>query len=106
MAQRVVDIVGSRAFQLSEGTQRHVTCSIGYAAYPLSQQHYDVFDWQTTIGFADTALYGAKNNRRNTWMGLTSIPSSTDRKALEKVAKAPSSIFTYAQVQQPATLQK
>lgn len=105
MAERVVDIVGSRAFQLSEGTQRHVTCSIGYAAYPLSQQHYDIFDWQTTIGFADTALYGAKNNRRNTWMGLTSIPSSTDRKALEKVAKAPSSIFTYAQVQQPTTLQ-
>jgi len=101
LAERAVDIVGSIEFQLSEETRKHVTCSIGYAAYPLSQQHYDIFDWQTTIGLADTALYGAKNNCRNTWMGLTSIPPSTDRKALEKVAKVPSSIFTYAQVQQP-----
>ncbi|WP_218396674.1 ligand-binding sensor domain-containing diguanylate cyclase [Alteromonas lipotrueae] len=105
LAERAVDIVGSTTFQITEETRKHVTCSIGYAAYPLSQQHYNIFDWQTTIGFADTALYGAKNNRRNTWMGITSIPSSTDRKALEKVAKAPSSIFTYAQVQQPSNSQ-
>ena len=103
LAERVVNIVGSIEFQLTEETRKHVTCSIGYAAYPLSQQHYDIFDWQTTIGLADTALYGAKNNHRNTWMGLTSIPSSTDRKMLEKVAKVPSSVFEYAQVQQPKT---
>lgn len=98
LAERVVNIIGKENFQLTMNDNQAVTCSIGFAAYPLSVAHYDMFDWQATIGLADLALYGAKNNNRNTWMGFTTFHNNADRTALEKVKRQPALIFEHAPV--------
>ena len=75
-----------------------VTCSVGFAAYPLHQQRYSFFDWQSTVGIADAALYGAKRRNRDTWMGITGIRSTVSDSTLELIKQQPARIFDHANV--------
>ena len=106
LAERIVKAIASHPFLLKDDVLKRVTCSIGYAVYPLSQQHFKYFSWQATIGFADSALYAAKNNNRNTWLGFSSLPSNVDKATLEKIAQHPSEIFNYAHAHEPDKKQR
>ncbi len=51
-----------------------ITCSIGFAEYPFAAGMTEVDDWETLVNIADLALYRAKNDGRNTWIGLRPGP--------------------------------
>ena len=48
----------------------HVTCSIGFAAYPLMPLRPDAFSWSEVLGAADATLYQGKRDGRNCWQGV------------------------------------
>ncbi|MDK1287344.1 diguanylate cyclase domain-containing protein [Pseudoalteromonas umbrosa] len=50
-----------------------VTCSIGFAPYPLMNGAKSTLSWEQVIELADNGLYMAKKEHRNAWVGLQSL---------------------------------
>lgn len=98
LAERIVKAVNASDMSVNDQTRLKVTCSVGFAAYPLHQQRYTFFDWQSTVGIADAALYGAKRRNRDTWMGITGVRSSVSDSTLELIKQQPARIFDHANV--------
>lgn len=98
LAERIVSTVNAGAFTINDTTQLPVTCSVGFAAYPLHQQQYNYFDWQSTIGIADAALYGAKRRGRDSWMGVTTIKTNAAEETLALIKQQPNRVFDHAAV--------
>lgn len=49
-----------------------LTCSVGYSHYPFNKNQPEQYNWENIIELADIALYAAKENQRNAWVGFTS----------------------------------
>ena len=98
LAERIVKAVNASAMSINEQTQLKVTCSVGFAAYPLHQKLYKCFDWHSTVGIADAALYGAKRRNRDTWMGITGVKSTVSDSTMELIKQQPARIFDHANV--------
>lgn len=97
LAERVVTIINNAKFRINEQTALKVSCSVGFAPYPLQQQHYDFFDWHTTVAVADAALYESKSRGRDTWTGVLSIKEHASENSLSFIKQQPSRIFDFAE---------
>ncbi|MEO0975368.1 MAG: hypothetical protein AAFX85_19945, partial [Pseudomonadota bacterium] len=65
------------------------TCSIGFAAYPLTPSHPEATPWQDVVGLADAALYDVKHTHRNGWAGYFAVaPEAPSRPVDEWVPGA------------------
>lgn len=77
LAHRLVTAVAQSPFPLEDLPPVAVSCSVGYACYPLPmgepQQH-----WLSLMKLADLCLYTAKYSGRNGWVGLEDIDADTD----------------------------
>jgi len=73
LAERARLQVCGAPFELGEGRQVDVTCSVGFAAFPLSPALPRALDWAATVALADEALYAVKRAGRNGWEGVTGI---------------------------------
>lgn len=69
LAQRFVDAVQQTPIQLTDNPPLHITCSVGYACYPLPLGEPSMH-WQRLLKLADLCLYAAKYSGRNGWVGL------------------------------------
>lgn len=49
-----------------------LTCSMGYSHYPFNKNQPEQYNWENIIELADIALYAAKENQRNAWVGFES----------------------------------
>ena len=77
LAQRVLDAVGSEPFLLHPaGTSVHRTCSVGWAAFPWHASQPGALSYEQVLGFADQALYQAKQSGRNRAIGM--LPAGLD----------------------------
>jgi predicted signal transduction protein with EAL and GGDEF domain len=65
LAERLRKAVVQQPFELPDGQRLNVSCSIGFAPYPLGQG-----GWQAAVDLADQALYRAKARGRNGWCGV------------------------------------
>lgn len=63
---RVRNVVARHAFDAGADAPVRMTCSIGYAEYPLSNTPADL-DWQELIELADRAMYHVKEAGRDGW---------------------------------------
>jgi len=70
IAEKIREAVAARTFTLPDGDALHVTCSIGFAAFPFSTVEPGALDWERVIDLADLALYEAKRGGRNGWVGF------------------------------------
>ncbi|MDH0863573.1 diguanylate cyclase [Mitsuaria sp. GD03876] len=73
LAERARRQVSDAPFELGEGRQVEVTCSVGFAAFPLSPALPRALDWAATVAMADEALYVVKRGGRNGWQGVVGI---------------------------------
>jgi diguanylate cyclase (GGDEF)-like protein len=71
MVERFRDTVANYTFVLNENETIACTCSIGFAAYPFIKSDPKALTWEQVIDIADIALYTAKEEQRNAWVGLT-----------------------------------
>ncbi len=70
MAERIRQMIAQHAFIIESGSDLTITCSIGFAAYPFYTDKPAALSWEHTIDIADRALYTAKQNGRNCWIGV------------------------------------
>ena len=69
IAERLRASVADHAFQLDGEHSVRVTCSIGFAAFPLDPRRPDALSWREVVELADQALYSVKQGPRNGWAG-------------------------------------
>jgi diguanylate cyclase (GGDEF)-like protein len=70
LAERAREAVAGQPFTLGDGAPLSLSCSVGFAPFPLSTQWPRAFDWRQVIDLADAALYAAKTGGRDRWIGL------------------------------------
>jgi diguanylate cyclase (GGDEF)-like protein len=69
LAARIAAAVRAEAFALDGEPPLGLTCSIGFAAFPIVPDADGGGDWRATLALADEALYLAKA-RRDAWVGV------------------------------------
>jgi diguanylate cyclase (GGDEF)-like protein len=78
LAERIRAAVAQHVFEIGEGRMVRTTCSIGFASYPFFREQLDALSWEQVVSVADRALYVAKANGRNAWVGfhpgITALP--------------------------------
>ncbi|WP_343817836.1 diguanylate cyclase [Colwellia asteriadis] len=84
--ERFRKAVATHTFVLNNTKSIHCSCSIGFASYPFSQHHPKLFTWEQVIDIADIALYSAKENQRDAWVGLLAGEQLENVSKLTKVA--------------------
>jgi diguanylate cyclase (GGDEF)-like protein len=71
LAGRVLESVGLKPYRAEPGgASLHITCSIGWAAYPWLAADPKLTTHTQVLALADRALYTAKNSGRNRAIGL------------------------------------
>lgn len=78
LAERALALVAGQPFDLGDGRQLQMTCSVGFAAFPLSPRHPRALDWAGAVALADEALYAVKRSGRNGWEGVLDAPELDD----------------------------
>lgn len=73
LAARFVSQVAQTPFMLSAQRPLTVTCSVGYACYPIPLEKDPGRHFETLLKIADCCLYAAKASGRNGWAGLAEI---------------------------------
>ncbi|MBP1628769.1 MAG: two-component system sensor histidine kinase/response regulator, hybrid (one-component system) [Holophagaceae bacterium] len=70
LAERIRMQVSDWAFDIGQGRTLSLSCSVGYAVYPLTLGETDTIHWEDALDLADQCLYAAKRGGRNAWVGL------------------------------------
>ena len=78
LAERIRKRIALRDIHISQTERLNVTCSIGFAAYPLNRQEPGHYHWENVIQLADMSLYAVKKSGRNGWLGIEEINESID----------------------------
>jgi diguanylate cyclase (GGDEF)-like protein len=69
LAERMRVAVGQHEFRAGENVV-HLTCSIGFAAFPFLSGDRQHFSWEDVVDVADICLYAAKRAGRDCWVGV------------------------------------
>jgi diguanylate cyclase (GGDEF)-like protein len=69
LAARFCASVREQPFTLPDGSALPVTVSIGFAVFPLDPGMPRAWDWDDTLSLADAALYAAKGQGRDGYVG-------------------------------------
>lgn len=72
-AERLRQTVEQHAFAISDSQSINMTCSIGFACYPIHSAETPTLSWHQLIDVADSCLYTAKKSTKNAWVGVNSI---------------------------------
>ena len=72
LADRLLKRVREHQFQLNSNQVVSITCSLGFACYPLNIHAPGHYSWEQMINIADMALYAAKHSGRDCWVGIES----------------------------------
>jgi diguanylate cyclase (GGDEF)-like protein len=70
LAERARAAVAAHEFELPDGKRHRLTCSIGYAAFPMQPRHPRAAGWSDAVALADFALYAVKRGGRDAWAGV------------------------------------
>lgn len=70
IAENLRHRVASGDFRLADGAALRQTCSIGFCVLPFFPDHPRRLNWEQALGLADAALYVAKREGRNRWVGV------------------------------------
>jgi diguanylate cyclase (GGDEF)-like protein len=72
-AERVRQAIERHTVTLANGQVVRVTCSVGYAAFPVSLAAPDAVSWEEVIAMADRAAYVAKRRGRNATVSASAV---------------------------------
>jgi len=70
LAARVGQAVRDTGFDIGIGEPLQITVSIGFVAFPLDPTLPRLWDWQASLDLADAALYAAKAQGRDGYVGV------------------------------------
>lgn len=81
LAARVCAAVRGRPFDIGPGETVQATTSLGFCAFPLDPQHPKLWDWRACLALADSALYAAKAQGRDGFIGAVRAQGLSPREA-------------------------
>lgn len=64
-SHRLNELVGEAVFNLPDGNRTRLTCSVGYAVYPLELLGGQLINWEISLQLAEIALYHVKHAGKN-----------------------------------------
>ena len=70
LAERMRAVIAATPFELEDGGQISVSCSVGFACMPFEPERPQARSWQQVVNLADLGLYAAKRSGRNAWVGV------------------------------------
>ncbi len=72
VAKSIAERLRNEVESFNFGHENHfkITCSIGFFVIRIYSREYGLKHWSSMLKVSDLALYAAKNNGRNTWVGL------------------------------------
>ena len=70
LGERIRNSIAEQVFDLGDGVQVSITCSIGLSECALFRDEQHQVGWEQMIELADAALYWVKQNGRNGWAAL------------------------------------
>ena len=76
LAERIRSVISDQPLSLKNGSRLSISCSIGYAAFPLHLDMVNAYTCEQVLQVADCLLYAAKHSGRNNWVGATSVRES------------------------------
>ncbi|MDX1390737.1 MAG: diguanylate cyclase, partial [Rheinheimera sp.] len=62
---RLNELIGKTVFSLPDGHRTRLSCSIGYAVYPLELLGGQLINWEISLQLAEMALYHVKHAGKN-----------------------------------------
>jgi diguanylate cyclase (GGDEF)-like protein len=77
LGERIRRCVEQHAFDIGAEQPLTLTCSVGLAEYPLSQEGVEGASWEQVIELADAALYWVKQHGRDGWAQL--LPTAPEQ---------------------------
>ncbi|MBL8276349.1 MAG: diguanylate cyclase [Pelomonas sp.] len=86
LAARVCAAVREQPFEIAPGQTVQVTVSIGFCAFPLDPRHPRLWDWRACLALADSALYAAKDQGRDGYVGAIRASGLAPREAPANLA--------------------
>jgi len=89
LAERLRAAVAEAPFDLGDGRSLAVTCSIGFASFPFCAAEPRLASWSEVTRLADQALYVAKEEGRNRWLGVEARTAPRDRAHFERICADP-----------------
>jgi diguanylate cyclase (GGDEF)-like protein len=79
LADRICRAVSATPFEQGDGKVIPVTCSVGFACFPLVSGHPDLLHWKDVVGIADNMLYAVKRSGRNGWLGVIGLDAISEQ---------------------------
>lgn len=70
LAERIRSAMARDPLELRSGRSLSLSCSIGFAPWPLATHWPALGEWEQSVNLADQALYEAKRRGKNGWVGL------------------------------------
>jgi predicted signal transduction protein with EAL and GGDEF domain len=89
LAERLRAVVAEAPFDLGDAKSLVVTCSIGFASFPFCAPEPRLASWSEVTRLADQALYLAKEEGRNRWIGVEARTAPRDRAHFEQICRDP-----------------
>jgi diguanylate cyclase (GGDEF)-like protein len=74
LAERIRSAIAREPLELRSGRKLSLSCSIGFAPWPLATHWPALGEWEQSVNLADQALYEAKHGGKNAWVGLQVAP--------------------------------
>jgi diguanylate cyclase (GGDEF)-like protein len=71
VAEKMRSAIEATEFTLPNGQVLRKTVSVGYGAMPFSMTQPRLLSWEQVLSIADAALYRAKAEGRNRWVGVS-----------------------------------
>ncbi len=68
--ERARSAVANEPFLLEDATAVSITCSVGFACFPLDTSQPRQLGWTDMVQLADGAMYIVKTSGRNGWLGV------------------------------------
>lgn len=99
LAERVRQTIGGTPYSVKADLDKCITCSIGYTGYPFDKNNHLALSWEDAIGIADAALYAAKNNSRNTWIGIIEMLEGVPDDVCKQIQQNHSSALNFSVVE-------
>jgi diguanylate cyclase (GGDEF)-like protein len=92
LAERVLEAVREKPFDVGASEQVSLTCSIGWAAFPWLDDDVEAMGYEAILKFADRGLYRAKKAGKDRAIGMTpirdTVHSIEDEPNVEKLPNA------------------
>jgi diguanylate cyclase (GGDEF)-like protein len=92
LAERIRTQIAEHNFTLGDGQMVRITCSIGFAAFPIFRAHADRTTLEQVINMADNLMYEAKRER-DSWAGMLGFSEAVTSENFDRDSIEPTSLL-------------